>query len=327
MKISEINDSLKSVNTFARIEKVILSTGTNGQNYLILHLADRTGRVEARLWNAEDKDKTVLIPGKFLKFDANVNMYRQQLQLKLNSYIVIEESELGSYELSIDDFEVVAPLNIDSNYAKLIEMLEAISNPTYKAITLGLIQQYEVEFKTYPAAVSIHHNVIGGLFWHSFSLFMNIQQIKPNYDKFATVDWDLAYCGALLHDIGKIIEMKGKSAVDYTLEGKLLGHISIGNTMVFDKAKELNIAVSSDGKINEDVTKLQHLILSSHGKKEYGSPVEPVLLEGLIISSFDALDASIYRINDELSKVEKGNFTSRIMTEDGRMFYKHIEKK
>ncbi|AUB31910.1 3'-5' exoribonuclease YhaM family protein [Spiroplasma floricola] len=318
--INQINSDSKLITLIARIEKTILSTGNNGSNYLILNLIDMSGRIEARLWNSTDVDVEELKTGEIVKIEAATNVYRQQLQLKINSYEIIKEEDFEKHSISAEMFSISAPINVETNYDKLIDFLETIENEHYKKITLSILKEYEVEFKSYPAAVSIHHNVIGGLFWHSYSLLMGAKAIKEVY-KYAEIDWELVYCGAILHDIGKVIEMDGKNASEYTDEGKLLGHISIGNTFVSNKAIELGL------KDNKDVLKLQHVILASHGKNEYGSPVEPNLIEAVLISSLDALDARIYKINDELSKVEKGSWTARILSEEGRSYLNHYQKK
>ncbi|AUM62879.1 3'-5' exoribonuclease YhaM family protein [Spiroplasma monobiae] len=318
--INQINADSKLVTLIARIEKTILSTGNNGSNYLILNLVDMSGRIEARLWNSTDKDSEELKNGEIVKIEAATNVYRQQLQLKVNSYEIIKEEDFAKHDIKEEMFSISAPINVDNNYEKLIDFIESIKNDIYRTLTLSIIKQYEVEFKTYPAAVSIHHNVIGGLFWHSYSLLMGAKAIKDVY-KYAEIDWELVYCGAILHDIGKVIEMDGKNASEYTDEGRLLGHISIGNTFVSNKAIELGY------KDSREVLKLQHVILSSHGKNEYGSPVEPNLIEGVIISSLDAMDARIYKINDELAKVEKGAWTGRILSEEGRSYLNHYDKK
>ncbi|QHX36891.1 3'-5' exoribonuclease YhaM family protein [Spiroplasma sp. BIUS-1] len=318
--INQINAESKLVTLIARIEKTILSTGNNGSNYLILNLVDMSGRIEARLWNSTDKDVEELKNGVIVKVDAATNVYRQQLQLKVNSYEVIKEEDFEKHNINEEMFSISAPINVETNYDKLIEFIESTKNEVYKKITLTILKKYENEFKKYPAAVSIHHNVVGGLFWHSFSLLMGAKAIREVY-KYADIDWDLVYCGAILHDIGKVVEMAGKNASEYTDEGKLLGHISIGNAFVSNMAIELGL------KDDQSVLKLQHAILASHGKNEYGSPVEPNLIEAVIISSLDALDARIYKINDELSKVEKGAWTGRILSEDGRSYWNHNEKK
>ncbi|ALD66717.1 3'-5' exoribonuclease YhaM family protein [Spiroplasma cantharicola] len=318
--INEINADSKIVTLIARIEKAILSTGNNGANYLILNLVDMTGRIEARLWNSTEKDLDELKTGLIVKIEAVTNVYRQQLQLKVNSYEIINEGDYQKHSINEEMFSISAPINVKTNYVKLVDFINSLENKTYKTITLEILKQYEVEFKTFPAAVSIHHNVVGGLFWHSFSLLMGAKALREVY-KYADIDWELVYCGTILHDIGKVLEMAGKNASEYTDQGKLLGHISIGNTFVSNKAIQLGL------QDNEDVLKLQHAILASHGKNEYGSPVEPLLIEAVIISSLDSLDARIYKINDELSKVEEGAWTSRILSEDGRSYLNHIKKR
>ncbi|QEH62144.1 3'-5' exoribonuclease [Spiroplasma chinense] len=321
MKICEINSEMKAIEVVARVERVILSTGNNGSNYLIINLVDNSGRIEARLWNSDERDVDRIKVDSILKIDGMVNVYRQQIQLKVNSYHKISKEEFEKYGIQEDMFAIAAPINIENSYKKLLDILDEIENEVYKKVTLSIIEEHEEQFKTYPAAMSIHHNVVGGLFWHSFSLLMGAKSLQPIY-KFATIDWDLVFCGAILHDIGKVIEMKGKTAADYTDAGKMLGHISIGNAFISEKAKELNL----NEQEYSEVIKLQHVVLSSHGKNEFGSPVEPVLIEGIIVSSLDAMDARIYKVNDEINKVDNGVWTSRIQTEDGRSFLNHYKK-
>ncbi|AOG60698.1 3'-5' exoribonuclease [Spiroplasma helicoides] len=321
MWIKEINADSKSIEINSRVEKVILSTGNNGSNYLILNLVDKTGRIEARLWNCSEKDLELIKEGEIIRVDGVVNVYRQQLQIKINSYHIIDPEEYLNYGINDDMFAITAPLNIDKGFEWLLKTIEEVKNEVYRKITLSIIDDYLDEYKTYPAATSIHHNVIGGLFWHSFSLLKAAKNLQEIY-AYAQIDWDLVFCGAVLHDIGKVIEMKGKNASEYTDEGKLIGHISIGSMFVNAKSKEFNL---SDEQ-HQDAVKLQHIILASHGKHEYGSPVEPSLIEAIIVSSLDALDARIYRVNEELLKTEKNGWTARIMTEDGRSFLKHFKK-
>ncbi|ASP27980.1 3'-5' exoribonuclease YhaM [Spiroplasma corruscae] len=315
--INELNLENKIVNLTARIERVVLSTGNNGLNYLILHLIDRTGRVEGRLWNVNDEDICNLKAGTIIRIDANINSYRHQLQLKINNYVVINEEEFEEYKLSHDMFSINAPLNINDKFKELLGFVESLKNHSYKKVTLELLKEHEEHYKTYPAAVSIHHNVVGGLFWHSSSMLEAAKALNKVYT-FIEIDWDLVYCGVILHDIGKVVELEGKNASEYTPIGKLIGHISIGNNFVFEKARELNIE-------SDDIVKLQHVILSSHGKNEFGSPIEPLLVESIIISTLDSLDARLYRVNEEIKKVSHNNWTPRILSEDGRSFLRHFE--
>ncbi|ATZ17853.1 3'-5' exoribonuclease YhaM family protein [Mesoplasma melaleucae] len=322
-KINELNSTFSSTDLVVRLEKVIVSTATNGSSYLILNLSDKTGRVEARKWTVTEEDKQMLQPNSFVLFkNAAVNEFRGVLQLKVNDYSILSETELNNLGLEAKDFIIEAPINVEKNYAKLMSILEGVTNDTYRTLTIGLIKKYEKEFLSYPAAMTIHHNVKGGLFWHSFTLVKNALALKPSY-AYASIDWELLICGAILHDIGKVIEIIGPTGTDYSLQGKIIGHISIGNTELNKLAEELNIYKDDQGNINESLTLLQHMIIASHGKKEYGSPTEPVIIEAIMLSIFDDLDAKVFKINHELNKVEHKSWTPRIISVDGKMFYKH----
>ncbi|AEM68642.1 3'-5' exoribonuclease YhaM family protein [Mycoplasma putrefaciens] len=322
-KIKDITLQTNTIDAIVRIEKVIISTGSNGSNYLILHLADSTGRIEARKWIVTEEDKNLLKPNTIILLkDTQVSEYRNVLQLKVDNYYVIDDKDLSYYNLSKNDLFISAPIDVDNAYDKLLKILSAIENKTYQQITIKLLEKYKDQFLTFPAAMSVHHNVSGGLFWHSYTLVLNALAIKPNY-KYATIDWDLLICGAILHDIGKVIEILDSTGSDYSLEGKILGHISIGNVEVNKIAEELNLYKDGQDNINQEVTLLQHMILASHGKKEFGSPVEPVLIEAVILSMLDDLDAKVFKINDELNRVEQENWTPKIAVIDNKMFYRH----
>ncbi|PPE05038.1 3'-5' exoribonuclease [Entomoplasma ellychniae] len=322
-KIHEINTSMSQVSFVARIEKVLFSTSTNGSSYIIMHLSDSSGRIECRKWTVAEEDKTNLIPNAFIRIEnAVVNEFRGVLQLKISDYQIIDTDQLQQHGIREEDFFIKAPLDVEKQYKNLLEILNGLENQTYKQLTIGLIKKYEKEFLAYPAAMTIHHNVKGGLFWHSFTLVQNALALKPNY-AYASIDWELLICGAILHDIGKVIEIIDSSGVDYSLEGKILGHISIGNAELNKLAEELNIYKDNEGNINESLTLLQHMILASHGKKEFGSPTEPAIIEAIMLSMFDDLDAKVFKVNDELNKVEVKSWTQRIPSVDGKMFYKH----
>ncbi|PPE05430.1 3'-5' exoribonuclease YhaM family protein [Williamsoniiplasma lucivorax] len=322
-KIKEITADIKSVNLIARIEKVATLTGASGQNYMIVHLVDSTGRMEARKWTVNEADKQNIQPNNFIELiDAATSEYRGQLQVKINSYQILDKDELIKKNIDIKEFVVVAPIDVEKDFIELMNILNALENEVYKNITMALIKKYENSFKYYPAAMTIHHNVESGLFWHSYTLVKNALAIKPLY-KYANVDWELLICGSILHDIGKISELTDENGSDYSLEGKLLGHISIGNAEIAQIAEQLDYTNSAKGVTNKFVTLLQHMVLASHGKNEFGSPTEPVIIEAIILSTFDNLDARIYRVNEEVNKVDLDSWTGRLPSEDGKMFLKH----
>ncbi len=325
--IANLVNNDRDVQVIGRIERVILSTGSNGQNYMIINLVDQSGRIEARKWLVQDGDVEAIKPNEIILIENGMaSEYRNQLQLKVQNYKILDQAELKKRNLNYDDFFISAPLDVEREYPKLIELIQGFKNEDYKAVTLKILNDNEAKFKKYPAAMTIHHNVQSGLFWHSYTLVRDCLAIKPNY-AYALIDWELVVCGAILHDIGKVVEMADVGATDYSLEGKLLGHISIGNTFVAEAAKSLGVFYQNDGNVNPHITLLEHMILASHGKNEYGSPVEPLLIEAIILSTFDNLDAKIFKVNDELQKISYGEWTPRIPTEDMKMFYNHTAKK
>jgi 3'-5' exoribonuclease len=318
MEIKDINDSVDNIELIAFAEKVNILNASNGSQYLAVSLADKTGRIEGRKWAVEASEIQNFTSGNMYLVKAKVSTYKNIYQLKINAYQLLTDEKLQEMQIDRNDFMRKAPIDFEQTYQEVVKEINGFHNGTYKALTLSLLKKYAEEFKNYPAAINIHHNVVGGLLWHSSSLMKNVTAIEKNY-AYGIIDWELAKCGAILHDIGKIYEMNGIIADDYTLKGKLLGHISIGSEMIGKMAEELKIA-------NDDVVKLQHVVLSSHGKREFGSPQEPQLIEGVLISTFDNLDARINHISEELEKVQEGKWTQRILSEDGKMFLNHYKK-
>ena len=132
---------------------------------------------------------------------------------------------------------------------------------------------------------------------------------------YSELNADLLYAGILLHDIGKTVELSGPVVPSYTFEGQMLGHISIAQSMVYAAAKELNIE-------GEEVTLLQHMILSHHGKNEFGSPVLPQIREAEMLHMIDNMDARMNMFDKTLETLEAGETSKRVFSLDNRMIYK-----
>ncbi|ATZ16227.1 3'-5' exoribonuclease [Entomoplasma freundtii] len=325
-KLHDLKANENDLELLVRIERATLLSGANGQNYLILNLVDPSGRLEARRWMVNDYDKEHLVPNQYIHLTKAVTSeYRGQLQLKINEYAVLTENDLTKFGFKSDDFFVKAPLDVEKHYQDFKKLVGGFENEVYRKVTLHLLKKYEKEFLRYPAAIFIHHNVHGGLFWHSYTLVKNILAIRDNYS-YANIDWELLIAGAILHDLGKVVEINNIGANDYSLEGKLIGHISLGNSQVVQAAHELGFIDYENGRQNASVTLLEHLILASHGKHDFGSPVEPHTIEAVILSTFDNLDARIYRTNEEISKVNLFSWTPKLPSEDNKMFYHHFDK-
>ncbi|MER2064386.1 MAG: HD domain-containing protein, partial [Alkalibacterium sp.] len=165
-----------------------------------------------------------------------------------------------------------------------------------------------------PAAKTNHHAFMGGLAFHTVSMLRIARSLSEIY---SDLDVSLLFSGIILHDVGKVVELSGPTATDYTLEGKLIGHIVMINEDIVRACKELKI-----DEDHEDVLLLKHTVLAHHGELEYGSPVRPLIPEAEMIHYIDQIDAKMNMISSALRKTEPGEFSERVWAMNNRSFYK-----
>ncbi|WP_342252470.1 3'-5' exoribonuclease YhaM family protein [Spiroplasma endosymbiont of Amphibalanus improvisus] len=312
LKINELKPN-NNVTLVVMCENAITGATDSGQKYINITFKDSTGTLLARIWNASDKDINSLLIGKVYKVRGNILKYRDDIQLRVNNYSVLTDTEYDIKELVPS-----APIDLDLVYDEILGVVTNFKNGTYKNILLNLMRDHKNNFKIWPAALKNHHNVIGGLMWHSYTMLKSAIALKPVYhDK--KINWELLYAGIILHDMGKVIEISDPYNGVFTVEGKLLGHISIMNAEVLCIAKQLKI------KDNKEIALLQHMILSSHGKLEFGSPVLPRILEAEILSFLDNLDARINFIDKAVKKADLNEQTPRLFPAESRWFLNHYD--
>ena len=213
--------------------------------------------------------------------------------------------------MKTQDFVDGAPLSPNEIQDELSHFILEIENAHLQRITRHLLKKYQDKFFTYPAASSHHHNFAGGLSYHVLTM---LKIAKSLCDIYPLLNRSLLYSAIILHDIGKVRELSGPVATTYTVEGNLLGHISIASDEVAEAAKELGID-------SEVVMLLRHMILAHHGKMEFGSPKLPHLKEAEILFFIDNIDAKMNMFDKAFKKTEKGQFTERIFGMDNRQFY------
>ncbi|WP_424526887.1 3'-5' exoribonuclease YhaM family protein [Spiroplasma endosymbiont of Glossina fuscipes fuscipes] len=313
MNIKDLTKETNNVELVVIADKVTQGTASNGSTYLLITLKDRTGTIEARLWDARPADIDCWIKGNCYKVNINIIEYRKVLQAKINTYDIIDNDSIN-----LEDFIEVAPLSPDVMYDEIITTVQAMQTVEYREIMTLILTKYGEQFKIWPAAVRNHHEIKSGLIWHSLTMLKMAKNVANVYSD-RLIDAELLYCGVILHDLGKVIEITSGATNDFSLEGKLLGHISI-------MANELNHLAKINNLSFKKIILLEHMILASHGRLEYGSPVEPHLLEAEILSFLDNLDARIYRIDKELEKMPVNEQTQRLLAVEGRWFLKHFEK-
>ena len=309
MKIKDLRDF---IDRECRIDVAIVVNVTEGKSskgskYLSLNLQDSTGTIEAKKWEVSPSDEATLALKKVVCIEGYPLIYNgSQLQFKIT-----DVEPVSSY--NEEDLILTSPVDRKILMERFMNYVDSIEDNSIKTIVSEIVLNKYNKLLLHPAAKTNHHEYAGGLLHHEVSMLDLAKQIASLYP---SINKDLLYGGIILHDLGKIIELSGPIATEYTLKGKLLGHISIIQTDIVEVAKKHNID-------DETVTLLQHMILSHHGKLEYGSPVLPLILEAEVMYLIDNMDSKIVMINKALKDVEVGGNSIRVMGLDGRSFYKH----
>ncbi|AXI38458.1 MAG: 3'-5' exoribonuclease YhaM [Bacillaceae bacterium] len=298
----------EQVDLFLLIKSVTKGIASNGKPFLTLILQDRSGEIEAKLWDVSKEDEENYLPQQIVKIFGDIHHYRGRNQLKIRNIRLAEPHE----NLNVQDFVERAPLSQEEMVEKITKYIFEMKNPNIQRITRFLMNKHQSAFLLYPAATKNHHEYVSGLAYHVVSM---LDLAKAIADFYPSLDKDLLYAGVILHDLGKVIELSGPISTSYTVEGNLLGHISIMVNEIGEAAKELGIS-------GEEVVILQHMVLSHHGKPEWGSPKMPMVKEAEILHHIDNIDAKMNMLDRALERVKPGEFTERIFALDNRSFYK-----
>jgi len=254
----------------------------SGKPYLVLKLMDSSGELEARVW-----ENAAELTRRFEKNDvADVRgfavAYQSNIQINVTSIKAVPE---GEYSLS--DFLPSSGKDPEEQMARVDAVIANIADANIKALLEAVFNDPEVRerFKIAPAAKAMHHPYLGGLIEHELSICGLVEKVASHYG--AGINKDLLYAGALLHDIGKIYELSYKRSFEYTDEGRLLGHITMGVELIDEKLRELREFP------RELAVRLKHMLLSHHGHLEFGSPKRPKIIEAIILYYLDDMDAKV----------------------------------
>jgi len=254
----------------------------SGKPYLIMTLMDRSGEVAGRLWENADTLIGVCEPGSLLKITGQAQAYRGSLQLKIDSVLPVEIQEADETL-----FLQTTPKNIADMIAGINSLAVSVKESFYRKLLLKFFSAdpFLADFQKAPAAKSMHHAYLGGLLEHTLAVAQLAEMLAGFY---RLLDRDLLVTGALLHDIGKTKELSYDTfPFDYTDKGRLVGHLVLGVEMIQD-------VVNTIKNFPEDLaTRLQHLVLSHHGRYEFGSPCLPMLSEAFVLNFLDDMDAKL----------------------------------
>ncbi len=266
----------------------------NGKPYLNLMLGDKTGQLEARVWEpgdpriAKDFDR-----GQIVKIRGCVSRFNEALQIKVDQLRPALPGEADKADMLPATKQDVSVL-----WSKLQASVESLNNADLKRLLSAVLADEAVAgaFREAPAARGLHHAWLGGLLEHVVSLLGLAERVAAHYP---LLDRDLLIAGVVLHDIGKIYELTWAAGFDYTVEGILLGHIQMGVDLVEKKIAAL------PGFPDRLRTLVLHMILSHHGKLEFGSPKLPMTPEALALNFIDDFDAKMRAVESEFEKSER----------------------
>ena len=293
--IDQIRENQDVEGTFVVTEKNV-ATSRSGSPYLRLKLSDRTGEIEARIWDESEVLGSLFERGDVITIKGHAGSFQDRLQLNIKAL-----KKCPDNEVVLEDFLPTAPRPADQMLKELNDISTTITNPYLRTLVMAFLEDNDflAVFQRLPAAKRLHHVYLGGLLEHTLSVAQLAQRIEGQYPD---IDRDLLLTGAVLHDVGKVRELSCVLGFDYTDEGRLLGHIAMGMDMVSQRMNQIH------GFPEELAMLVKHLMLSHHGQYEFGSPRRPKTPEAEILYRLDDLDA---KINGIQAFMRQGNDGSR----------------
>lgn len=278
------------VNTAFLVREKITAMAKNGKPYLTLKLMDKTGEVEGRVWDRVDEWSSQFDSDDFIRIDAKASVYMGKMQL-----VVQNLEKLAEDAVDLGDFLPVTSRSQDEMRQELDAVLDSLTNPYIEALLRAFFDDPEffALYRQAPAAKAMHHAYLGGLLEHSLAIVALAVDVARRYPQ---IDRDLLISGALLHDVGKVVELTFSRSIGYSDEGKLVGHLVIGVQMIEDRVRNI------PGFPAELSMMIKHLLLSHHGQYEFGSPKRPKFLEAVVLNFIDDLDSKINAVQLHLEK-------------------------
>jgi 3'-5' exoribonuclease len=292
------------ITTYFCLSSLQVRDRKQGGQYLALTLSDKTGTIEGRMWDDFADSLSYCSEGCYVKVQGQISKYQGKFQITLTKMRSAADSEIETA-----DFIPTTAFDIDEMYGELIGYVDGFKNTHLRDLVHAFLDDEAVgpAFRVAPAAKRLHHAWIGGLLEHVLTLVRVCLATAPFYPE---VDPELLVTGAILHDVGKIRELSWKSSFSYTLEGQLIGHISIAQGMLHEKIALMNArAIAAAGVegnppvLFPDRLRLlvEHMILAHHGKLEFGSPKLPMTPEAMLLSALDDLEAKFQSMRGEFA--------------------------
>ena len=286
--VSDLNSEQNITTFFLVCQKEIRNT-REGKPYLRLELGDRSGTIEARMWDQFETAAKGISRDDFVKVQARVEIYKNRPQLSVMQVRLAKPDEID-----LADFLPQTQADVAKLYSQLVEYAGSISNPWLKKLVTGILSDPAIaaKYKRAPAAKVMHHAYLGGLLEHVVSLCGLAKLAATHYPE---LHLDLLLTAATLHDVGKLDELCYERAIGYTVEGHLLGHIVMEVQTV---AKAMDAIEGFPPNLK---TVVKHLLISHHGEYEFGSPKLPMIREALVFHYVDDLDSKLAAVRSALA--------------------------
>ncbi len=285
--------------------------GRNGE-FIALLLQDTTGGIAAKLFDDVERQKAEFDVGDFVKVQGRGNQFNGRLQFIVERIRRVnpDQDRLGGFRE--EDCVPCAPRPIEEMWGELRAVIGAVGDSHIRELLLRIADQYGDQLRIWPAAQVVHHAYRGGFLEHILQIASVGRMLAEAYGANA----DLVIAGALLHDLGKLQELEYERAVSYSRDGNLIGHITLGVMMIRE------IVAGITGFPDDLRTQLEHLVVSHHGSREFGSPVEPMTIEAFILATADDLDAKINQVRRAIADdTGDGEFTA-YQSRLGRILWK-----
>lgn len=275
-------------------------TGRTGSDFITVVLQDVSGEIAGKIFNEVDTLRHEFEAGEFVKVQGRGSVYNQKLEIVIDKIRRVDANRDRLDGFREEDCIRASPFSADDMWASLERHVQSVEDPHVRELLAGILAREGGKLKIWPAAQTVHHAYRSGLLEHILKLIETTTALGAAYD----ARRDLLIAGVILHDIGKLQELEYETATQYSVEGNLLGHITLGVMLVRDAARGIA------GFPAELQLELEHLILSHHGSREFGSPVEPMTIEAFILATCDDLDAKLHQINRHIAEDDgDGPFT------------------
>ena len=282
---------------------------SKGNDYVDMNLTDRTGEINCKIWNW-DPEAEAPEAGNPIKVRGTIQEYNGRLQLRVERWRTCTEDG----PVDMNSLVPCAPRKPEEMMQDILAAVDSFASEDLKKLTRGMLAIAGDQLKWFPAAQRMHHAERSGLLHHTTDMMRLAEGLLAVYP---WLNRDLLLAGVIIHDLGKIEEMKSDrtgNVTDYTRDGQLLGHLVRGIT-------NLNRAAEESGVSGEAVVLLEHMLLSHHGESEYGSPKPPMFPEAEALHWIDIMDARMNTMKTALDKTPPGAFSEKIYSLDRRVYH------